>query len=206
MIACLRGELLLKTADTVVVDVGGVGYEVFFPRSGQARLPDLGVELFLHVQTVVREDAINLYGFLALEEKEMFQLLVTVSGVGPKLAVNILSGISTAELARAIAADDVYRLTKLHGVGKKTAERLCLELKDKVNFLPQTFPAAQAKPSLENQEDQRLQDAVSALLNLGYPVAKAREVLAAVRRQTDKNSFAALSIEDLIRQALRALA
>lgn len=205
MIACLKGELLYKNSDALIVSVGGVGYEVFFPRTGFERLPELGGEIFLHIQMVVRDDAILLFGFLDAAEKEMFQTLVTVSGVGPRLALNILSGISPADIARAVTADDVYRLTKLPGVGKKTAERLCLELKDKVNFVPQAMDSSRAKSIPAGQEDQRIQDALSALLNLGYHGMKARDALNAVRRQAGKD-FAGMSLEDLIRQALRSLA
>ena len=122
MIACLRGTLFQKLPESLIVDVGGVGYEVFFPQSGQARLPGVGEEVFLHIQTVVREDAFNLFGFLESTEKEMFQLLNTVSGIGPKLAMHILAGISPLEMARAILHDDLARLTRLPGVGKKTVE------------------------------------------------------------------------------------
>ena len=204
MIASLRGMLFQKLPETLIVDVGGVGYEVFFPQSGQARLPGVGEEIFLHIQTVVREDAFNLYGFLESAEKEMFQLLNTVSGIGPKLAAHILAGISPAEMARAILHDDLARLTRLPGVGKKTAERLCLELKDKVRFVPETLSASSSAP-LESGEDERVHDAVSALLNLGYPLLRAREALAVVRQQAGAEAFAAMRLEELLRQTLRTL-
>jgi len=204
MIASLRGMLFQKLPETLIVDVGGVGYEVFFPQSGQARLPGVGEEIFLHIQTVVREDAFNLYGFLEPAEKEMFQLLNTVSGIGPKLAAHILAGISPAEMARAILHDDLARLTRLPGVGKKTAERLCLELKDKVRFVPETLSASSSAP-LESGEDERVHDAVSALLNLGYPLLRAREALAVVRQQAGAEAFAAMRLEELLRQTLRTL-
>lgn len=204
MIACLRGILLQKSAESLVVDVGGVGYEVFFPNACHPRLPEMGGEIFLHVQAVVREDAFSLYGFLESGEKEMFQLLNTVSGVGPKLAHNILAGLAPKDLARAINLDEIARLTRLPGVGKKTAERLCLELKDKVRFLPETMAASGPAP-LKGAGDGPVQDAISALLNLGYPAARVREAMDAVRRQTGDESFAALRLEELIRQSLRAL-
>ncbi|HCC55471.1 MAG TPA: Holliday junction branch migration protein RuvA [Desulfobulbaceae bacterium] len=202
MIACLRGTLFKKLSDSLIVDVGGVGYEVFFPQSGQTRLPGIGEEVFLHIQTVVREDAFNLYGFLESAEKEMFQLLNTVSGIGPKLAVHMLAGISPADLAIAIMHDDLARLTRLPGVGKKTAERLCLELKDKVQFVPEALSASASTLVLPG-EDQRVHDAISALLNLGYPAVRAREALAAVRLQAGAEAFAAMRLEELLRQALR---
>jgi len=204
MIACLRGILFQKLPESIIVDVGGVGYEVFFPQSGQARLPGVGEEVFLHIQTVVREDAFNLYGFLETSEKEMFQLLNTVSGIGPKLAMHILAGISPAEMAKAILHDDLARLTRLPGVGKKTAERLCLELKDKVQFVPEALSAS--SPGLiVPGEDERVHDAISALFNLGYPAVRAREALALVRQQAGAEGFAAMRLEELLRQTLRAL-
>lgn len=207
MIACLRGTLLRKLPEALIVDVGGVGYEVFFPQAGHDRLPTVGEEVFLHVQTVVREDAFSLYGFLEIAEKEMFQLLDRVSGIGPKVAATILSGISPADLARAILHDDLARLTRLPGVGKKTAERLCLELKDKVHNLsaPATTSLASLPPAGAT-EGQLLQDALSALMNLGYSPARAREAVETVRHQLPAEAFVALRIEDLLRQALRALA
>lgn len=204
MIACLRGILFQKLPETLIVDVGGVGYEVFFPQNGQSRLPAVGAEVFLHIQTVVREDAFLLYGFLEIMEKEMFQLLNTVSGIGPKLAMHILAGIAPTELAQAIMHDDLGRLTRLPGVGKKTAERLCLELKDKVQFVPVALSVSSPCPVAEG-EDERVHDAISALLNLGYPAARAREGLAAVRQQIGAEGFAALRLEELLRQTLRAL-
>jgi len=204
MIACLRGVLFKKLTETLIVEVGGVGYEVFFPQGGHSRLPGEGEDIFLFIQTVVREDAFSLYGFLEPAEKEMFQLLDTVSGIGPKVAMNILSGISPSDMAQAILHDDLARLTRLPGVGKKTAERLCLELKDKVNFLPAAM-SAPAPSRAEISEDERVRDAISALVNLGYPPARARDALQAVRQQAEADVFAAMRIEDLLRQALRAL-
>ncbi len=205
MIACLTGELFQKKSDTLIINVAGVGYEVFFPETGHAQLPGIGDEVFLYIQTIVREDAFNLYGFLEEAQKQMFLHLIGVSGVGPKLGVGILSGMEPAELARAISSDDVARLTKISGVGKKTAERLCLELKDKVDFVPavlaETSPAA--APLLD---DQRLLDALSALTNLGYQAGKAKEVLDKVRQQAPEDDFNAMPVEELLRQALRALA
>lgn len=205
MIACLRGELFAKAPEALVIDVGGVGYQVHVPRASLDRLPAVGEDIFLHIHTDVREDAITLYGFSDPDEKRMFLLLLAVSGVGPKQALNILSGLSAADLGRAIGADDIGRLTRIPGVGKKTAERLCLELKDKVAFLPAQLqaapPAAAAAPA-----DQRTADAVSALINLGYPPARAQEAVKTVQRQTPPELFAAMRIEELLRQALRSLA
>jgi Holliday junction DNA helicase RuvA len=204
MIACLRGELLSKTPESLVIDVGGVGYQVHVSRANPDRLPAVGQEIFLHIHTEVREDALTLYGFSDPDEKKMFLLLLAVSGVGPKQALNILSGLSASDLAGAICADDIGRLTRIPGVGKKTAERLCLELKDKVRFIPERFEAAAA--AAPEPADQRSADAVSALVNLGYPPARALEAVQTVRRQTPPDLFAAMRIEELLRQALRSLA
>jgi len=204
MIASLRGKLLYRLPETVIVDVNGVGYEVFFPANGRHQLPDKGAELFLLIQTVVREDAFLLYGFVEPEEKAAFLLLTGVSGIGPKVAHGVLAGISPAELSRAVAGDDVHTLIKLPGVGKKTAERICLELKDKIQFIPAASGAA-AKSALR-PVDEVGSDAVSALVNLGYPQSRAEEALQDVRRQKGPEAVLAMSLEELLRQALRALA
>ena len=206
MIACLKGELLSKSRDRLVVDVNGVGYEVFFPAASFERLPALGHTIFLHVHTHVREDAILLYGFVELEEKEMFLLLTGVSGIGPKLAMTVISGIAPVDLCRAIMAEDVYRLTKLPGIGKKTAERLCLELKDKVQSLAVEPAALAGAPPRLDSEDPYSADVISALTNLGYTPVRAREAVAVVRRQQTDEAFKAMSLEELLRHALRSLA
>ena len=205
MIASLRGKLFQKLPETVIVEVGGVGYEVFFPQAVQHRLPKTGEELFFLIQTVVREDAFSLYGFLESEEKATFLLLTTVSGIGPKVAHNILASITPAELGRAVANDDIHRLIKLPGIGKKTAERICLELKDKVQFLPSPAAGAESPAGRRPVKDQRGSDAVSALVNLGYPQARAEEAVERVRGQLPPATYDSLRLEELLRQALRAL-
>ncbi|MBU0483899.1 MAG: Holliday junction branch migration protein RuvA [Proteobacteria bacterium] len=205
MIACLRGELFAKFADRLIIDVGGVGYEVFLSSANFALLPTIGAELFLHIYTNVREDALDLYGFIEAEEKQMFLLLVGVSGVGPKLALNILSGSRPSELAGAICAGDIGRLVKLPGVGKKTAERLCLELKDKVEFMVRDMSGGQIVDRTL-PADQLSVDAVSALVNLGYTPNAARNALELVRKQVGAEIYPAMKIEELLRQALRSLA
>ncbi len=208
MIATLKGTLSLKLVDRVVVDVQGVGYEVLVSGRTLDRLPATGGEVFLFIQTNVREDAITLYGFGGQEEKELFLLLNTVSGVGPKLAMGILSGIGAAELREAIGRRDMTRLTALAGVGKKTAQRLCMELGEKMASLAP--PAGGCVP--EGGETARvvsggtaMEDAASALVNLGYPQSVAWQALRAVR-QRDPEAAAAMKVEPLIREALRALA
>lgn len=205
MIASLRGELFSKAQDKLIVDVGGVGYEVYFPATGHAFLPETGHDIFLYIYTVVREDAINLYGFITPEEKDLFVLLIGVSGVGPKLAVNILSGMKPREFSRAIASGNILQLTKLSGVGRKTAERLCLELKDKI-YIISGLETQDQMSAVEEPDDQLSVDVVSALVNLGYPRYAARNALENVRRQLSEDEYRALGFEELIRQSLRSLA
>ena len=135
MIATLSGKILMKGTDRVVVDVAGVGYEVFLSSDGISRLPGKNEDVFLFIHTHVREDTFQLFGFLEEDEKEMFLILKTVSGIGPKLALAILSGMRVGELGAAIVSQDVKRLMGLPGVGKRTAERLCVELREKVAHL-----------------------------------------------------------------------
>lgn len=205
MIASLRGELLFKTSGRVIVDVAGVGYQVMCSQAGQGLLGEVGAQVFLHVHTDVREDAITLYGFAGVEEKEMFLLLTTVSGVGPKLAMNILSGTVPRELAMAIMSEDLPRLTRLPGVGKKTAERLCLELKDKVQPLAAGATGQPAAMPVD-QNDPHASDVVSALVNLGYQPPRARQAVESVRGRLSAEQYGAMELAELLRQALRALA
>jgi Holliday junction DNA helicase RuvA len=204
MIATLRGVLLFKLSETVIIETSGVGYEVFFPKNRQDLLPGIGDEIFLHIFTSVREDALQLFGFLEPEEKDLFLLLVSVSGIGPKSAMNILAGISPSEMVRAISAGDIYRLTQLPGIGKKTAERLCVELKDKLPFIPAVKHAG--AQTITQPDDQLQQDVVSVLVNLGYPVASARDAIKRVRRDLDVEVFEKTRLEELVRLALRSLA
>lgn len=205
MIAYLKGELFHKSAERVVVLVGGVGYEASLSRTSLESLADMGQEVFLHIYTHVREDALQLFGFLELFEKEMFLLLIGVSGVGPKLALAILSGMRPQDLGRAIGSGDVLRLTKIAGVGKKTAERLCLELKDKVQMILAASPFAGGGPAEISREDARILDVISALANLGYSQVQARDAILSVRRTMAEEAFAALRLEELLRLSLRAL-
>lgn len=174
MIALVRGTLAYKSLDHVVIDVGGIGYRLFIPLSTYYALPESG-DVSLHTHTHVREDALLLYGFLSLDEKELFTTLIGISGVGPKLAVNILSHIPAAELRSAICNGDIKRLSGLPGIGKKTAERLVLELKDKL-----TLPAGAAAPAVTAASAAVIDpadDVLSALVNLGYKEGQARKVL-----------------------------
>ncbi len=208
MIACLQGELFHKSTDRVIIMAGGVGYEVFVSLNCLAELPATGRETFLHIATIVREDAFLLFGFADSREKEMFHLLIGVNGVGPKLAMSILSAITPGQLVRAVAAKDLKRLTKLPGVGKKTAERLCLDLKDKVGFSPEEVEGLSAASDEEPvaAENPLFTDVVSGLVNLGYPPARAQEALRAVRRQLSAEELHSIRVEDLLRKTLRSLA
>ncbi len=206
MIATLSGTVLYKTIDRAVIDVGGVGYETIVTTDAIARMPEKNERVFLFIHTNVREDAITLYGFLEEEEKELFLILKTVSGIGPKLALSMLSGLRVPDICVAIGAGDFKRLTTLPGVGKKTAERICVDLKDKVSHLAHGGGGAGAPASLAVSAGSELADAVSALSNLGYPDSVAQSALAAVQKQVGDEVFEGLKVEDLIRLTLRSLA
>jgi len=199
MIAQLSGKLIHKSPEYSIIDVGGVGYRVFTPFSTFYELPDLENQVTLHTYTNVREDALQLFGFLTIDEKEMFQLLLGVSGIGPKLAANILSGISPEELRSALLSGNLLRLTAIPGIGKKTAERMVLELHDKALKLHKEKPGVQTKPVLIGADI--LEDAVSALLNLGYKRPQAEGALDIVKKDNP-----ASDIEEMIKGALKILA
>lgn len=172
MIASLQGTLTEKNVSDAVVECHGVGYRVNLSLLTMASLPEAGAQVSLRIRTVVREDAFDLYGFLQRQEEELFLLLTTVSHVGPKLAMNVLSGLEVSQLIVAIAKGEVPRLTKIHGVGKKTAERLVLELKDKMKLLAAgPVPSgAKAAPAGSGARS----DLISALVNLGYKEPQAQ--------------------------------
>ena len=183
MIAHLRGKLLAKHPNQVIVETSGVGYDVTITVPTFSDLPETGTEVALHIHTHVREDALALYGFLRSSEKLLFEKLLTVSGIGPKLAITILSGMPAEEMVRSIRGNDVARLTRIPGIGKKTAERMVLELRDK---LPEAGPAATpTAATLSPVED----DVLSALLNLGYQRPAAEKALAAVSQDGSAKSF-----------------
>lgn len=206
MIATLTGKVLIKGLDRVVIDVSGVGYEVFLTTDALTRLPDSSEEIFLHIYTQVREDAIVLYGFLETEDKEMFLYLTSVSGIGPKLGLAALSGMRVAELCRAIAARDIRLLTSLQGVGKKTAERICVELKDKVGDLAAGGDLVETAGDVAPGASSAVADVLSALGNLGYSDPVSRKSLTAVKRRLGDEAFYGLSVEELLRECLRSLA
>jgi Holliday junction DNA helicase RuvA len=200
MIAALTGRLAFKAPTHITLDVQGVGYEVFIPLSTYYALPDLDEAASLSVYTQVREDAIQLFGFLTAHEKDAFILLVGISGIGPKLALNVLSALSVPDLVSAVTAGDVDKLATVPGIGKKSAGRIALELKDKVERL---HPAAAATSTgLSAPMDRLHEDALSALVNLGYKPAEVKDALKRVSRA----SATALSLQAMIREALKDLA
>jgi Holliday junction DNA helicase RuvA len=189
MISRLRGKLIEKEPARVVVDVNGVGYEVFVPLTTFTAMPENGAEVSVDIYTHVREDIIALYGFSSRQERRVFERLISISGIGPRLAVTILSGGSVEGLVGAIRRGDLARLTAIPGVGKKTAERIVIELRDKLQDVTEEAP----KPTVEV-------DVMSALENLGYPRAM---VEAAVRRAVDGDAEA--SFEVLFKRTLQIL-
>ena len=206
MIATLSGSLLIRALDRAVIDVGGVGYEVFLSTDGISRLPATGDPVFLHIHTQVREDAIILFGFLEEDEKEMFLILKSVSGVGPKLALSVLSGLRIPDLCQAIVDRDVKRLVALPGIGKKTAERICVDLNEKVAHLAVSISPPGRGSSSASAFGLVAGDAVSALINLGYSDLMARQAVTAVRKRLGEDSFGDLQVAELIRECLRTLA
>ena len=198
MIALLRGSLVDKSASRLVVDVNGVGYEVLVPLSTFYGLGDAGAAVTLRIHTHVREDVIALYGFGTRLEQDLFERLIAISGVGPKLALAVLSGIEPAELIRAIERGDVARLTGIPGVGKKTSERIVLELKDR---LPRMQPATAATGVALIDAPALRDDVLSALMNLGYHRPLAEKAVEAAIKATPGGDF-----EPTLRQALRELA
>jgi holliday junction DNA helicase RuvA len=195
VIAHLKGRLLRKGPQEAVVDVAGVGYRVFIPVSSFYRLGDEGSEVSLRIHTHVREDALSLYGFATAGEQQIFERLIEVAGVGPRLAVNILSGIEAPDLAAALRSSDLARLTRIPGVGRKTAERLVVELKDKMPAAPEAEAAPAAAPGTPKE------DLLSALANLGYSRGEAERGVDRALREDGDGRF-----EDLLRRALQIVA
>ena len=196
MIAQISGKLAQKQPGEVVIDVGGVGYQVFIPLNVFYRLPDIGAPMSLQIHTHVREDALQLFGFHDAAEKQVFLLLTGVSGIGPRLALNILSGIAAEDLARALKNGDQVRLVAIPGVGRKLAERMIVELKDKFATLAPASIDSTSKPEASSQ---KMQDAVSALINLGYKKPEIEKTV----REVLKNGE--LSLEEVLRETLRQM-
>jgi len=198
MISHLKGTLSHKSPVSLVVDVNGVGYQVFTSLTTYYALPEPGDAVFLKIHTHVREDAFKLFGFITDEEKTIFEKLISISKVGPKLALSILSGMPPQDLMTAIMENDVARISTIPGVGKKTAERLTLELKDKLSDITVEFSPGGGGPVSPGGV---LDDAVSALVNLGYKKQQAEKALKSVWEQNGKNH----SLEDLIKESLNVL-
>jgi len=189
MIAHIRGKLIAKHPNQAIVEAAGVGYDITISVPTFSELSSVGAEVALHVHTHVREDAIALFGFIHPEEKQLFERLLSVSGIGPKLAITILSGMATAEMVAAIRGNDIAKLTRIPGIGKKTAERMVLELRDKLK----DFGLQPAAPPASPMEE----DVLSALTNLGYQRPLAEKAVATVMRNGGSKEFDALFREAL---------
>ena len=197
MITFLRGQLIEKQPTHAVLDVGGVGYEVVLPLSSFDRLPAPGETCRILTYDHVREDSHQLFGFMTAEERRMFVMLMTVSGIGPKIALCALSGLSVRELKAAIAESDVKRLSSISGIGKKLAERIVVELRDKLGKGESLEAVSGAEPA--SPADLKLRDGIMALISLGYKQADARKMIEGAARGAET---AGLSVEDLVRKAL----
>jgi Holliday junction DNA helicase RuvA len=203
MIASLTGILKQKTPHSIIVDVHGVGYEAVVPLTTFYQLPSQNETVHLWTYTHVREDALQLFGFSTVEEKKIFLLLLGISGIGPKLAINILSGLPLAELVSAVKRGDVAKLSSIPGIGKKTAARLALELKEKI--LAVAVDSSMAGPIVE-KDAQRIEDAVSALVHLGYKAPLAKDAVKTVLQSRNGESGGdGLPIEELIKETLKVL-
>jgi Holliday junction DNA helicase RuvA len=201
MIALINGLIINKSISHVIVEANGIGYRIFVPLTTFYELPSMDQSVTLHIHTHVRPDAISLFGFGTEEEKNVFELMLSVSGIGPRLAINILSGISAEELIRAVSHGNLNRLVSIPGVGKKMAERMILELKDKMVKLS-TYEAIYKADGDIEVYDSIIDDVLSALVNLGYKNQKARDVLDKII----KESSASLTLDVLLKKALKILA
>lgn len=200
MIALLSGKIAYKGISHIVVDTQGVGYRVFIPLATFYELPEAGEMVTLHIHTSVKEDAIHLFGFYTLQERDLFQLMISVSGIGPKIAMGILSRISARELLEAISGGNLAKLITVPGVGKKMAERLILELKEKAikKMAADQIPFTDPK---QKQNEMIREDVLSALVNLGYKANAARDALDKVARDTEGE----LAMDQLLKKALNIL-
>ncbi|HPE06630.1 MAG TPA: Holliday junction branch migration protein RuvA [Smithellaceae bacterium] len=200
MIALLSGKIAYKGISHIVVDTQGVGYRVFIPLTTFYELPEAGQAVTLHIHTSVKEDAINLFGFYTLQERELFQLMISVSGIGPKVAMNILSGITSSELLEAISGGNLAKLITIPGIGRKMAERLILELREKAikKMAADQIPVTDAR---QKRSDMIREDVLSALVNLGYKANAARDALDKVARDAEGE----LAMDQLLKKALKIL-
>lgn len=199
MIAFLTGKLLEKQANTAIVDVGGVGYEVSIPLSTFYELGEVGGEVSLRIYTHVREDAIQLFGFKSIRERDLYLRLISVQGIGPKLGITILSGMSADEIVAAIQANNLVKITSIPGIGRKTAERMVIELRDKITELSTGDAATGDQTPLP--ADAVFEDALSALVNLGYKKDAAEKAV----KQAAADGVE-LTVQKLLRKSLQILA
>jgi Holliday junction DNA helicase RuvA len=201
MIALISGKIVYKGISHVIVDVQGVGYRVFIPLTTFYELPETGEPITLHIHTNVKQDAINLFGFYTIQERDLFQLMISVSGIGPKMSMNILSGISAQELLGAISGGNVGKLIRIPGVGKKMAERLILELKEKV--VKKMMMEESPEVGLQNRMDDMIaEDVLSALVNLGYKNNIAKDALDKALRSSEEK----MEMDKLLKKTLKLLA
>jgi holliday junction DNA helicase RuvA len=200
VIALLRGTLIEKSPSRLIIDVGGVGYDVVVPLSTFYVVGESGAPVSLRIHTHVREDVMALYGFATKLEQDLFERLISINGVGPKLALAVLSGIEPAELIRAIRTQNVARLTSIPGVGKKTAERIGLELKDR---LPVSLQAVEASPAAGTPSDRLRDDLLSALVNLGYHRPVAERAVEQVLEASPDAAFEQ-ALRDVLRQLMKS--
>ncbi len=201
MIAYLSGKLLEKQANTAIVDVGGVGYEVLIPLTTFYELGEVGSDVQLRIYTHVREDAIQLFGFKTLRERDLYLKLISVQGIGPKSGIAMLSGMSADEIKIAIRSNDLARLTSIPGVGQKTAERLVIELRDKVGDTTEAGTPLDGAPRSQIPADAVFDDALSALVNLGYQKNAAEKALNKAAAEGTE-----ISVQKLLRRSLQILA
>jgi len=194
MFAYLKGKLSYKNNEIAIVDVGGVGFNVLIPFSTYQLLPDIDQDVKLYTYMAVREDNISLFGFSSIEEKRIFEQLISVSGIGPKLGVGILSDITPADFSLAVITDDVNRLTKISGIGKKTAQRIIIELKDKMKT--EDVKATTEAPVLRSVINNDVEEAISALQVLGYPNKEAVNMVNSVVQE-------GMKVEEIIKLALK---
>jgi Holliday junction DNA helicase RuvA len=200
MIAYVRGTIFSKNPQSVVVDIHGIGYQIFIPLSTFYQLPDETKTVSLYVYTHVRQDILQLFGFQTEMEKQVFLLLISVSSIGPKVALNILSGMGFEELLSAIVREDSEKISSIPGVGKKTSQRIILELKEKASKIAEGIEVA-PEAKLEIRDREIYEDALSALINLGYPSKAAKKAIEAALRNGHE-----MNIETLLKEALRNLA
>jgi holliday junction DNA helicase RuvA len=201
MIALINGKIAYKGISSIVVDASGVGYRIFIPLTTFYELPEAGEHVTLHVHTHVKQDAINLFGFYTIQERDLFQLMISVSGIGPKTAMNILSGITSNNLLQAISRGDLGKLISIPGVGRKMAERLILELKEKV-IKKMTIEQIPAADDQHKANEMIKEDVLSALVNLGYKNNAAKDALDKVMQVSNED----LTLDQLLKKTLKILA